>query len=89
MLIALVIGDNCVDCFEEDLVDASHLLATTLHVACSHLPSHTHALLLRDWGQSLGFEEIDAGAFGSKIGLETNEDERSVRTEMEDFRVPL
>jgi hypothetical protein len=89
LLVTLVVCDNCVDGFEENLVNPSHLFAATLHVACSHLPSHCHALFLSDWGQPLGFEEVDAGTFGSKIRLETNEDKRSVGAEMKDFGVPL
>ena len=89
LLISLVICDNRVDCFIEDLVNTSHLFTTAFHITCSHLPSYGHSLLLSDRGQALGFEEVDACAFGSKIGLEANKEKRSVRAEMEDFRVPL
>jgi hypothetical protein len=37
----------------------------------------------------LGLEEVDAGSFCAKIGFETDEDERRVGTEVEDFGVPL
>jgi hypothetical protein len=67
LLIALIIGDNCIYRYFEDLPDANHLLATALHVSCSHFSCYTHALLLGDWGQSLGLEQVDAGSFVSKI----------------------
>jgi hypothetical protein len=40
-------------------------------------------------GQSLGFKEINAGSFRSEVGLEANEDKRSVRAEMENLGTPL
>ena len=37
----------------------------------------------------MGFKKVDAGSFSSKIRLEADEDEGSVRAKMEDFGVPL
>jgi hypothetical protein len=44
---------------------------------------------LGDRSKSLGFEKIDACTFGAEIGFQANEDERRVRAEMKDFRIPL
>ena len=82
LLVALVICDDCVDCVVEDLVDSVHLLATALHITRSHLLGNGHALFLRNGGESLSFEEVDACTFASKIGLQANEDKRSVRAEV-------
>ena len=88
-MIALVVCHNGIDSFEEDFVNAGHLLAATLHVTCSHFLSDRHSLLCCDRGQALRFEKVDACAFRSKVRFETDEDERSVGAEMEDFGVPL
>ena len=66
-----------------------HLLARALNIRCPHLPSNVLALLLRDRRQALGFEEIDAGAFGAEVGFQANEDEGRGGAEVEDFGVPL
>lgn len=84
-----VAGHNDLDCLLEDLVDAAHLLAAALHVSCAHLLGDGHALLLGDGGEALRLEEVDAGALGAEVGLETDEHEGGVRAEMEDFGVPL
>ena len=77
------------DCLLEDLVDAAHFFAAALHVSCAHLLGDGHALLLGDGGEALGLEEVDAGALGAEVGLETDEHEGGVGAEMEDFGVPL
>lgn len=84
-----VAGDDDLDSLLEDFVDAAHLLAAALHVAGAHLLGDGSALLLRDGGEALGLEEVDAGALGAQVGLETDEDEGGVGAEMEDFGVPL
>lgn len=89
LLIALVICNDRVDCFAEDILNSSHLLAAAFHVTGSHLPGNGHALLLSDWSQALGLEKINACSLCSEVGLETNEDERSVGAKVKDFRVPL
>ena len=73
----------------EDFVDAGHLLATAFHVRGTHLPCYVLALFLSDGSQALGLEELDACALVAEIGLETDEDEWSRGTEMEDFGIPL
>lgn len=84
-----VAGHDDLDCLLEDFVDAAHLLAAALHVSRAHLLGDCHALLLGDGGEALGLEEVDTGALGAEIGLETNEHEGGVWAEMEDFGVPL
>ena len=89
LLVTPIIGDDDVNGCCEDLVDSSVLLAATLHISRSHLPSYVHALLLGDWRQSLGLEEVDTGALVSEIRLEATEDEWGVWAEMQDLGVPL
>jgi hypothetical protein len=89
LLVTSIIGDNGIDCHIEDIVHAAHLLAAALHVSCSHLLCYSHSLLLSHRGQSLGFEEVNAGTFRSEICFETDENERSVRAEVKDLGVPL
>jgi hypothetical protein len=50
---------------------------------------YSHSLLLSHRGQSLGFEEVNAGTFRSEICFETDENEGSVRAEVKDLGVPL
>jgi hypothetical protein len=82
LLSAWIIFDDNVDGFEEDLIDTSHLLAAAFHVTSSHSLSNSHSLLLSDGGQPLSFEKVDTSAFCSKVGLEADEDDWGVRTEM-------
>ena len=81
--------DGGVDGKLEDLVDALHLLAAALDIDGAHLLCYALPLLRRYGRQALGFEEVDTGALRSKIGFETDEDERGCGAEVEDFRIPL
>jgi hypothetical protein len=78
-----------VDGLLEDLIYASHLLATAFHVERAHLFGDLLALLLRDGSEALGLEEVDAGSLCAEVRFEAYEDERRVGAEVEDFRVPL
>lgn len=88
-LIALVVCNNYVNCHCKDFVYTIHLLATALHIASSHHLSDSSSLVLGDWREALGFEEVNTGALVSEIRLETNKDEWGVRAEMLNLRVPL
>ena len=70
-------------------MDAGHLLAAAFNIGSTHLSCDILTLLLRYWGQTLGFEEVDAHALGSEVGLEADEHEWRSGAEMEDFGVPL
>jgi hypothetical protein len=69
----LIIGDDYVNGLLEDLVDASHFLAATLHVECAHLLSNFLALLFRDGCKALGLEEVDAGPLCAEVRFEAYE----------------
>ena len=86
---AFSLGDNSVDSSFEDLVDTGHLFTAAFHVEGAHLPGDTLALGVGDGSESLGLEEIDAGALVAQVGLETKEDDRGGGAEMEDFGIPL
>lgn len=73
----------------ENLVHAGHLFRGALHVLGAHLGGDGFALLLCDGCEALGFEELDAGALVSEVGLEAAKDDGCRRTEVENFRVPL
>lgn len=45
LLVAGIVGDDCVNGLLEDLVDADHLFTAALHVAGVHLPCYALALL--------------------------------------------
>ena len=68
---------------------ATHLFTGTLNVRCPHLPRNALSMLLRDWGQTLSLEEVNAGAFRAEIGFQADQDERSGGAEVQDFGVPL
>jgi hypothetical protein len=51
----------------KDLIDARHLLATAFHVEGAHLLRNSLSLLSGDGGETLGFEEVDAGSFRPEI----------------------
>lgn len=70
-------------------MNTSHLLTAALHVQGTHLLGDSLALVGCDGSESLGFEEVDTGAFVAQVGLETKEDDRSGRAEMKDFGIPL
>lgn len=89
LLVTPIVGDNCVDCFVEDVLDAAHLLAAAFHVSGSHLSSDRHTLLLGNRCKTLGLEKIDTGSLCSEIRLEANQDERCVGAEVQDLGVPL
>lgn len=78
-----------VDCCVEDFVNAGHFFRGAFHVHGAHLLRNLLALLLCDRCQALGFEELDAGAFMSEVGLQAAEDYGCCRTKVQDFRVPL
>ncbi len=59
----------------ENLMHALHLLTTTLHIRRPHLLRDTRALLRRHGRQALGFQQVDAGAFGAEVGFQADEDE--------------
>lgn len=84
-----VVGDDGQDGLLEDLLDARHLLATALHVGGAHLARHREALFCCDGCEALGLEHVDAGLLVAQVGLEADEDEGRVRTEVQDFGVPL
>lgn len=86
---ALCFCDDGVDGGIENLVDAGHLLTTALHVEGTHLLSDGLALVGGDGSETLGLEEVDAGALVTEIRLETEQDDGSGGAEMEDFGVPL
>lgn len=73
----------------EYLIDSSHLFTATLHVPRTHLPCYCLALFTGDGCQALCFEEVDARAFGAKVRFKTYENERCIRTEVENFGIPL
>lgn len=67
LLVAGIVCYDCVDGLLEDLVDADHFFTAALHVAGVHLPRYAHALLGGDGCETLGFEEVDTGAFRAEI----------------------
>jgi len=73
----------------EDFVHAAHFLGRALHVQGAHFLRDGFPLGLRDWGQALGFEELDAVAFVAEVGFEGAEDYWGCGAEVEDFGVPL
>ena len=78
-----------VDCRLEDVVDTVHFFAAALHVHGAHFLCDCLALGRGDGCETLGLEEIDAGALVAEIGLETDEDDGCCWAEVEDFRIPL
>ena len=86
---ALCFGDDGVDGGFENLMDAGHLLTTALHVESTHLLGDRLALVCRDWSQSLGLEEVNAGALVAQVRFEAEEDDGRGWAEMEHFGVPL
>jgi hypothetical protein len=89
LLVTWIVCDDYVDCFVEDLIDTSHLLAATFHVTSPHFPSDGHPLLLGDGRQALGFEKVDTASFCSKVRLETDKDKRCIWAKMQNLRIPL
>lgn len=89
LLIALVVDDNGIDGFGEDLFYTGHLFTTALHVTRAHLSRYRHALFLGDGGEALGFKEVDAGSFRAEVGFQPDEDEWCVGAEMENFGIPF
>ena len=84
-----LLADGGVDSKLEDLIYAMHLFAAAFDVHGVHAHCDRLALLWCHGSQTLGFEKIDAGTFGAKVGFEADEDEGCCRAEVEDFRVPL
>ena len=66
-----------------------HLFTGALDIGCAHLFGDALPLFLCDWSQTLSLEDVDTGAFGAKIGFQSNEDEGRCRAEMQDFGIPL
>lgn len=56
-----------IDGLGEDLVHATHLLTTALHVGCTHSLGHGTALFRRDGGQALCLEEFNACSLVAEI----------------------
>lgn len=63
----LLFGDDGVDSFVEYLMHTDHLFARALHVHGTHLLGDRLALGCGDGGESLGFEELDAGTLVPEI----------------------
>ena len=68
---------------------AIHFFAAAFDVCCAHLLCDTLALFRGDGRETLGFEEVDAGAFGAEVGFEADEDEGGGGAKVEDFGIPL
>jgi hypothetical protein len=73
----------------EDFVYAGHFFAAAFHVLGAHAFRYCCALLGGYGGETLGLEEVNAGAFCSEVRLETDEDERGLWAEMKDLGIPL
>lgn len=56
-----------IDSLGKDLVHATHLLATALHVGCAHPLGHGTALFRRDGSQALCLEELNACSLVAEI----------------------
>lgn len=75
--------------FLENVMDTAHLLCATFHVCCTHAIRDGSALLGGDWCEALCSEEFYTVLLVSQIALETQEYYGRIRTEVEDFRIPL
>ena len=84
-----VIGDHGENCAVEDLFNPDPFFAATFHVLGAHFLGNAKPLLCCDGCQSLRLEHVDARLLVAEIRLKANKDERGIRTEMKDFRVPL
>ena len=74
--------DRGIDGQLKDFLDALVFLGAAFDVLCAHSLRNCLSLLGCDWGETLGAQEFDAGSFGPKVRLQTNEDERCGRAEM-------
>jgi hypothetical protein len=84
-----LLSHSCVDCKLENVIYTSHFLAAAFDVHGIHAFCDGLALLWGYRSETLGFEEVDAGAFGTEVGFEPNENEGRCGAEVENFRVPL
>lgn len=84
-----VLTDDRIYCQLKHLMYARHLFTAAFDVHCSHLPRNALSLLFCDRRKTLGLEKINTGTFCAKVGLESNEDERSGGAKVEHFGIPL